>query len=186
MAAAVSSSLEQCSRGDRPRLPRCAARSGRGDSDCGIEDIRRGRDRAGDRCRPARVRRKSRARGESEMAAAASKSIAGIELHLIGPLQSNKAKEAVALFDAIHSVDRASLCEALAKEIASRRVDRFFSSRSIPAPNRKKRACCRRKPMHSLRLVTRNTDYNFRTDVHSAARRGAGAAFCADGQDREA
>jgi pyridoxal phosphate enzyme (YggS family) len=42
----------------------------------------------------------------------------GIALHLIGPLQSNKAKEAVALFDAIHSVDRASLCEALAKEIA--------------------------------------------------------------------
>ncbi len=41
----------------------------------------------------------------------------GLELHLIGPLQSNKAKEAVALFDAIHSVDRASLCEALAKEI---------------------------------------------------------------------
>jgi PLP dependent protein len=42
----------------------------------------------------------------------------GIELHLIGPLQSNKAREAVALFDAIHSVDRASLCEALAKELA--------------------------------------------------------------------
>ena len=42
----------------------------------------------------------------------------GIALHLIGPLQSNKAKEAVALFDAIHSVDRPSLCEALAKEIA--------------------------------------------------------------------
>jgi len=40
-----------------------------------------------------------------------------IEMHLIGPLQSNKTKEAVALFDAIHSVDRASLCEALAKEI---------------------------------------------------------------------
>lgn len=40
-----------------------------------------------------------------------------LALHLIGPLQSNKAKEAVALFDAIHSVDRASLCEALAKEI---------------------------------------------------------------------
>jgi pyridoxal phosphate enzyme (YggS family) len=43
---------------------------------------------------------------------------ADIELHLIGPLQSNKAKDAVALFDAIHSVDRESLCEALAKEIA--------------------------------------------------------------------
>ena len=42
----------------------------------------------------------------------------GLALHLVGSLQSNKAKEAVALFDAIHSVDRASLCEALAKEIA--------------------------------------------------------------------
>jgi hypothetical protein len=42
----------------------------------------------------------------------------GLELHLIGPLQSNKAKEAVALFHAIHSVDRPSLCEALSKEIS--------------------------------------------------------------------
>jgi hypothetical protein len=44
---------------------------------------------------------------------------AGIALHLIGPLQSNKAKEAVGLFDVIHSVDRPSVCEALAKEIVS-------------------------------------------------------------------
>jgi PLP dependent protein len=43
----------------------------------------------------------------------------GLALHLIGPLQSNKTKEAVALFDAIHSVDRPSLCQALAKEIQS-------------------------------------------------------------------
>lgn len=42
-----------------------------------------------------------------------------LALHLIGPLQSNKAKEAVALFDAIHSVDRPSICQALAKEIES-------------------------------------------------------------------
>ena len=35
----------------------------------------------------------------------------GIELHLIGRLQSNKAEEAVALFDAIHSVDRPSLVQ---------------------------------------------------------------------------
>jgi pyridoxal phosphate enzyme (YggS family) len=41
-----------------------------------------------------------------------------IALHLIGPLQSNKAKEAVAMFDAIHSLDRPSVCAALAKEIA--------------------------------------------------------------------
>lgn len=42
----------------------------------------------------------------------------GLELHLVGPLQSNKARDAVALFDAIHSVDRDSLAAALAKEIA--------------------------------------------------------------------
>jgi pyridoxal phosphate enzyme (YggS family) len=41
-----------------------------------------------------------------------------IRLHLIGPLQSNKAKEAVALFDVIESLDRASLAEALSKEMA--------------------------------------------------------------------
>lgn len=41
----------------------------------------------------------------------------GVELHLIGPLQSNKAREAVALFDCIHTLDRPSLCAALAKEI---------------------------------------------------------------------
>jgi pyridoxal phosphate enzyme (YggS family) len=45
----------------------------------------------------------------------------GLALHLIGPLQSNKAKEAVALFDAIHSIDRPSICEALAKQIDSQK-----------------------------------------------------------------
>lgn len=39
----------------------------------------------------------------------------GLTLHLIGQLQSNKAEEAVALFDCIHSVDRASLVAALGK-----------------------------------------------------------------------
>jgi hypothetical protein len=41
----------------------------------------------------------------------------GIELHLIGQLQSNKADEAVALFDVIHSVDRLSLITALGKSM---------------------------------------------------------------------
>jgi len=45
----------------------------------------------------------------------------GLELHLIGPLQSNKAREAVALFDAVHSLDRESLAEALSKEIERQR-----------------------------------------------------------------
>lgn len=41
-----------------------------------------------------------------------------LELHLIGPLQTNKVKQAVALFDVIETVDRESLADALAKEIA--------------------------------------------------------------------
>ncbi|MBY0342692.1 MAG: YggS family pyridoxal phosphate-dependent enzyme, partial [Sphingomonadales bacterium] len=50
-----------------------------------------------------------------------------IELHLIGQLQSNKAEEAVALFDYIHSLDRPSLLAALAKAMdkAGRQVPCF-------------------------------------------------------------
>ena len=62
----------------------------------------------------------------------------GISLHLIGPLQSNKAKEAVALFDAIHSVDRSSLCEALAKEfrIQTRRPQLFVQLNTGEEPQK--------------------------------------------------
>jgi pyridoxal phosphate enzyme (YggS family) len=42
----------------------------------------------------------------------------GVELHLIGPVQSNKVREAVALFDVIETVDRPKLARALAEEIA--------------------------------------------------------------------
>jgi len=51
----------------------------------------------------------------------------GIELHLIGQLQSNKADDAVALFDCIHSLDRSSLVAALAKAMdkAGRQVPCF-------------------------------------------------------------
>jgi len=50
-----------------------------------------------------------------------------VKLHLVGRLQSNKAKEAVALFDSIHSVDRSSLVEALARAVdaTGRRPDCF-------------------------------------------------------------
>jgi pyridoxal phosphate enzyme (YggS family) len=50
-----------------------------------------------------------------------------VELHLVGQLQSNKAEEAVALFDAIHSLDRPSLVGALARAMdkAGRRVPCF-------------------------------------------------------------
>lgn len=43
---------------------------------------------------------------------------AGVELHLIGPLQSNKARDAVALFDAIHTIDRPKIAAAVADEMA--------------------------------------------------------------------
>ena len=50
-----------------------------------------------------------------------------IRLHLVGQLQSNKAEDAVRLFDAIHSVDRPSLVEALARAMGKtgRRPDCF-------------------------------------------------------------
>jgi pyridoxal phosphate enzyme (YggS family) len=41
----------------------------------------------------------------------------GIELHLIGPLQSNKAGEAVALFEAIHTIDRDKIAAAISAEM---------------------------------------------------------------------
>ena len=51
-----------------------------------------------------------------------------LRLHLIGQLQSNKAGDAVALFDAIHSVDRPSLVDALGAAMAKtgRRPDCFI------------------------------------------------------------
>lgn len=49
------------------------------------------------------------------------------QLHLIGPLQSNKVKAALGVFDVIHSLDRPSLAKALAKEIeASGKSPRLF------------------------------------------------------------
>ena len=41
----------------------------------------------------------------------------GVQLHMIGPLQSNKAKQAVGLFDAIHTLDRMSLARKLAQAV---------------------------------------------------------------------
>ncbi len=61
--------------------------------------------------------------GENRVQEAAGKwpalkaEIPGLELHLIGPLQSNKAAEAVALFDVIESVDREKIARAIADEM---------------------------------------------------------------------
>jgi PLP dependent protein len=62
--------------------------------------------------------------GENRVQEAAAKwpelreDFADVELHLIGPLQSNKTAEAVALFDVIETVDREKIAAELAKEIA--------------------------------------------------------------------
>lgn len=59
--------------------------------------------------------------GENKVQEAAGKwpgfrdSFGKIDLHLIGPLQTNKARQAIALFDAIHSVDRPKLAKTLAR-----------------------------------------------------------------------
>ena len=46
-----------------------------------------------------------------------------VELHLIGPLQSNKTGEAVGLFDAIHTIDREKIAAAIAKEMKKQERD---------------------------------------------------------------
>lgn len=62
----------------------------------------------------------------------------GIELHLIGPLQSNKVKEAVALFDAIHTVDRLKIAAAIAEEMAKqgRRLQLFIQVNTGEEPQK--------------------------------------------------
>jgi uncharacterized pyridoxal phosphate-containing UPF0001 family protein len=92
----------------------------------------------------------------------------GLELHLVGSLQSNKAKEAVALFDAIHAVDRESLAEALAKEIGKQgRRPLLFAEVNTGAEAQKSG------------VLPEAAD-----DFLAAVRRSAGAALCADRQDR--
>jgi pyridoxal phosphate enzyme (YggS family) len=61
-----------------------------------------------------------------------------LELHLIGPLQSNKAKEAVELFDAIHSIDREKIARALAEEMTKqgRRLELFIQVNTGEEPQK--------------------------------------------------
>ena len=61
-----------------------------------------------------------------------------VKLHLVGPLQSNKAKEAVALFDAIHSIDRPKIAETIAREMArqDRRLQLFIQVNTGEEPQK--------------------------------------------------
>ncbi len=72
--------------------------------------------------------------GENRVQEAAGKwpglrpSATGLELHLIGPLQSNKAADAVRLFDVIHTIDRPRIAQAVAVEMTrqARQVELFI------------------------------------------------------------
>jgi hypothetical protein len=57
---------------------------------------------------------------EAHRAALAAAAVGGPAWHLIGPLQSNKAKAAAELFDLVHSVDRPKIARALDRELAAR------------------------------------------------------------------
>jgi pyridoxal phosphate enzyme (YggS family) len=61
-----------------------------------------------------------------------------VELHLIGPLQSNKAREAVQLFDAIHTIDRPKIAKAIAEEMArqGRRLKLFVQVNTGEEPQK--------------------------------------------------
>ena len=61
-----------------------------------------------------------------------------VVLHLIGPLQSNKAKEAVALFDAIHTIDREKIARAIAAEMAAqgKRLELFIQVNTGEEPQK--------------------------------------------------
>ena len=61
-----------------------------------------------------------------------------VALHLIGPLQSNKAKEAVALFDAIHSIDREKIARAVAAEMKAqgKRLELFIQVNTGEEPQK--------------------------------------------------
>ena len=61
-----------------------------------------------------------------------------LKLHLIGPLQSNKAADAVALFDAIHTIDRPKIAKAIADEMAKqgRMLDLFVQVNTGEEPQK--------------------------------------------------
>jgi pyridoxal phosphate enzyme (YggS family) len=102
----------------RQQIARAAKVSGRSPEDITLVAISKTHD--AEAIRPL-IAAGQRVFGENRVQEAAAKwpelraETPGIELHLVGQLQSNKAEEAVALFDAIHSLDRPSLADALAR-----------------------------------------------------------------------
>ena len=104
----------------RARIAKAADRAGRPASD--IKLVAVGKTRDADAIGAA-IAAGQLVFGENRVQEAKAKYLAlktahpALELHLIGPLQTNKVREAIALFDAIHTLDRPNLAEALATEI---------------------------------------------------------------------
>jgi len=105
----------------RQRIAAAAARAGRDPADVRLVAVSKTHPAAAIRPLLAAGHRMF---GESRVQEAAAKwpalkaEFPDVELHLIGPLQTNKVREAVALFDVIQSVDRAKLARSLAAEMA--------------------------------------------------------------------
>ena len=131
--------------------------------------------------------------GENRVQEAASKWPAlkarhpGIELHLIGPLQSNKVREAVDLFDVIETVDRPKLARALAEEMArvSKRPRLFVQVNTGEEPQKAGVAPGETESFVALCRETFGLVHR-RADVHPALRRRTGDAFRPARQARRA
>lgn len=85
----------------------------------------------------------------------------GVRLHLIGPLQSNKAAEAVALFDVIQTVDRPKIAESIAREMA-----RFSGGESVGLPTRPSASTAALKAIPTPQRAHGGSTGGLRTDNH--------------------
>ena len=76
-----------------------------------------------------------------------------VKVHLIGPLQSNKVKQAVELFDAIHTLDRLKLAQKLSNEINLKVRHLRCSSRLILVKKNKSQAYLQRTLINLLQIA---------------------------------
>jgi PLP dependent protein len=128
-------------RGVRERMATAARRAGREPADVTLIAV--SKTHGPDAIRPL-IAARQRDFGENRVQEAAGKWPAlrrespDVRLHLVGPLQSNKAEDAAALFDVIHSVDRPSLVTALARTMdgTGRRPDCFLQVNLAAEPQK--------------------------------------------------
>ena len=109
-----------------------------------------------------------------------------IELHLIGPLQTNKARQAVELCDAIHSLDRPKLARTLARLAEERGACPELLIQINTGEEPQKAGVLPRRGGRVRRRVPRHGPAGDRAHVHPAGRGGTEPAFRALGEDRRA